>query len=146
MGKEMSKFLRRYLLVIFFWKKWHWGLLTSCWEITVRKVELPEVGPHAASCAGCEQQSCVPKAWHLRTLHTLSSLLCASCCCQSTCVDVRPPTQPGRTALERTTPEGKKGMFLCESGYPLCGTGLFLPWVLQILCLSIGCRIIEIYF
>lgn len=63
-----------------------------------------------STTAGCEQQSCVPKAWHL---HTLSSLLCAPCCCQSTCNAVGPLTQPGSTALERTIPEGKKG---CSHG------------------------------
>lgn len=107
---------------IFFWKKWHWALLTSCWEIRLRKVELPEVGPHAASRAGCEQQSCVPKAWHLHTLHTLSSLLCASCCCQSTCGDVRPPTQPERTAFWIWSPSShlQQNWHLCSGQLRLC--------------------------
>lgn len=40
--------------------------------------------------------------------------------------------------------EGKKG---CSSkGCPLHGTGLFLPWVLQIPCVSLGCRITGICF
>lgn len=107
--------------------------------------ELAEASAHAASHAGCEQQSCVPKAWHLHTVHTLSSLLCAPCCCQSTWDAVGPPAQPGSTALEGTIPEGKMGCS-CVSQVVLCGTGLFLPWVLQILCLSVGCRITEICF
>lgn len=35
---------------------------------------------------------------------------------------------------------------VCQAVCPLHGTGLFLPWVLQILCLSVGCRITEICF
>lgn len=54
-------------------------------------------------------QSLAPKAWPLLMLHTLSSLLWAPCCCQSTYKAVGPPTQPESTALERTIPEGKKG-------------------------------------